>query len=196
MLPEQTRHAPAFVEIDDRYAVRRAVDDVAADDGAFEGELGVDRRFAGARAGVAGDLQVARAVGADRRESAVRQRRCSATTTLSARKMLMPLPYWPVPPLSRRDALDAVAGHDRAVVAGLPAMDEDAAIGAVGDAVAGDREAAPPRSNRCRRRPPRRLSSARCGRRRARSAMPFLPLPTIWQLSMTACPTRRKSTMP
>ena len=28
------------------------------------------------------------------------------------------------------------------------------------------------------------------------NAMPFLPLPTIWQLSMTACGTRRKSTTP
>ena len=36
--------------------------------------------------------------------------------------------------VARRDALDAVAGDDRAVVGRLPAMHQDAAIGAVGNA--------------------------------------------------------------
>ena len=39
---------------------------------------------------------------------------------------------------ARLDAFDAVAGDDGAVFRRLPAMHEDAAIGAVGDGVAGD----------------------------------------------------------
>ena len=57
---------------------------------------------------------------------------------MPARKALMPLPNWPVPPLRAPMRLDAVVDHHRAVVARLPAMHEDAAIGAVGDRVRRD----------------------------------------------------------
>ena len=63
---------------------------------------------------------------------------CRRPSRHVARKTLMPLPFWPVPPPARRDALDAVAGDHRAVVADLPAMHQDAAIAAVRHGVAGD----------------------------------------------------------
>ena len=63
------------------------------------------------------------------------------TITLLARKTLMPLPFCPVPPLRAAMRLTRLPEDDRAVVGRLPAMHEDAAIGAVGDAVAGDLQA-------------------------------------------------------
>ena len=53
----------------------------------------------------------------------------------------MPLPFCPVPPSFAAIRCDAVAGHDRAVLPGRPAVDEDAGVAAIGDDVVGDGEA-------------------------------------------------------
>ena len=65
------REPAALVEIRDRHAERRAVDDVVGDHRALEAELGVDRDFAEAGAGVADDLQVRGGIAAHRRESGI-----------------------------------------------------------------------------------------------------------------------------
>ena len=59
------------------------------------------------------------------------------TITLLARNTLMPLPFWPVPPLRARMRVTRLPDDDGAVVGRLPAMHQNAAIGAIGNAVAG-----------------------------------------------------------
>ena len=54
----------------------------------------------------------------------------------------MPLPFSPVPPASAAIRLMRFAGNHGSVRPGFPAVDEDPAIAAVGNGVAGDRQGA------------------------------------------------------
>src|SRR5690606_35631028 len=83
---------------------------------------------------VGDDLHVAGAVGADGREGAVGDVIVGDDDVAGAEDVDA-VAVLAGAAAARRDALDAVAGDDGAVAAGLPATDQDAAVGSVATAV-------------------------------------------------------------
>src|ERR1700737_1688781 len=115
-------HAAALFEICHRDADGGAIDRVVGDHRALETELRVDRDFAERRAGVVGDLVVGRRI-----MPAIHVDRVSVLSRAAG---------------LRRDVLDAVVDHLRAVVAFLRAPYLNAVVGDIADGVARDDKAA------------------------------------------------------
>src|ERR1700737_341998 len=134
-------HAAALFEICHRDADGGAIDRVVGDHRALETELRVDRDFAERRAGVVGDLDVGRRIAAHRRERRI------ADTVAAHADIMRAIHVDRVAVLSRaaglrRDVLDAVVDHLRAVVAFLRAPYLNAVVGDIADGVARDDKAA------------------------------------------------------
>ena len=135
------RQVPAAVEIGNRDAGRRAVDDVVGDHRAREPEFGKDRHLARAEARVAADLRVVPRVHAHGRERAADDDIVAHDHAIGLIDVdaVARLPVAAAPPVDR---LDPVAADDRAVVPVGAAPDADAGIAAPADVIAANHQAA------------------------------------------------------
>ena len=131
----------ALLEVGDRHAHRRAVDNVVGDHGAFETEFGIKRDLAEAAAGVADDLQVGSGVAAHGGESRVADTVAAHDDVVGAEHVDGVAVLAGAAGLVH-DVFDAVVDDDRAVIAGLAAPDQDAAIAGTAHGIAGDAQPA------------------------------------------------------
>ena len=131
----------ALLEVGDRHAHRRAVDNVVGDHGAFETEFGIKRDLAEAAAGVADDLQVGSGVAAHGGESRVADTVAAHDDVVGAEHVDGVAVLAGAAGLVH-DAFDAVVDDDRAVIARLAAPDQDAAIAGTAHGIAGDAQPA------------------------------------------------------
>ena len=108
---------------------------------AFETELGIKRDLAEAGAGVADDLQVGRGVAAHRGESGVADA-VAAHDDIVGAEHVDGVAVLAGAAGFVHDVFDAVVDDERAVIAGLAAPDQDAAIAGAAHGIAGDAQPA------------------------------------------------------
>jgi hypothetical protein len=114
--------------------VRRLIHEIRVDDCALEGELRINCGFARTGCRIAHDLNVAGTVCADRRESAIGDDVVDDHDVVGA-ESVDSIAELASSTVAGKDAFDAIPRHHRAVVARLPAMDQDTAITAVADRI-------------------------------------------------------------
>src|SRR5262245_39536915 len=134
------REPSPFGEIGDGDAARGPIDEIVGDDGALDGELGVDRDLAEARAGIPDHLAVRCGIGADGRDRAIGDAVAVDCDRASAKDAD------PVAGLAaataRRDTRDAVCRDDGRVFTRLGPRHYDAVLAAIAHGVMGDLETA------------------------------------------------------
>ena len=130
----------AFVEIRHRDADRGTIDNIVGDHRAFKTELGVDCALAEAAAGVADDLQVGRAGAAHRGERGVADAVAAHDDVVGA-EHVDGIAVLAGTSGFIGDVFDAVVDDERAVVAGLAAPDQNAAVAGALHRIAGDAQA-------------------------------------------------------
>jgi hypothetical protein len=128
-----------LVEIGDRDAHRRVIDDVVGSHRALEGKLRIERDLTESRAGIADHLTVRAGIGTDRREGAIGDA-VVAHHHRACTKHIDPIAVLATAAALCGDTLDPVGGNDGAVFADCGAPDEDAVVAAVAHMVVADFE--------------------------------------------------------
>ena len=148
-LSEHTTIRPTLLKVGDGYADGRPVHDIAIDDRALEGEFRIDARFAGIDAAVAGNQRVGGRIASNGGKGAIADvvvgdDASVGTEQVDAIAVLSGAAF------RRANTAYAVAGDDRIVPPHIPAVNENAAVGAVGHGVVADGQ--PARLHRVQRR--------------------------------------------
>ena len=138
-MPTPRESTCALVEIGDRDAHRRVIDDVVGNHRALEGKLRIERDLTESRAGIADHLTVRAGIGTDPREGAIGDA-VVAHHHRACTKHIDPIAVLATAAALCGDTLDPVGGNDGAVFADCGAPDEDAVVAAVAHMVVADFE--------------------------------------------------------